>query len=787
MPREVDLEALAASIPEELQRRGQWVAWRLERRGDKETKVPYCALTARKAKPNDGQTWTDFQSALKALETGRYQGIGFVFAADDPYTGIDLDKALDERREPKPWARSILDRLPADAYVEVSPSGRGLHAIVRARKPGRTCRRPVEDGDLEIYDRGRYFTMTGDVFGQPAAEIAEAQGEVDALYERLFPERRSAPAPRKAPDLPAIEGDRELLDRAFASKQGHRIQALWNGDTEGYASQSEADLALCSHLWFWTGGDATRVDALFRRSGLMRPKWERADYREATLAKAAAGNDVYEPTKRRRHASGNGRRPDPRAKREPAIPLNPADRPKRPNTHLANAWRLAGRYGGELRFVPGLDFIVYDGRRWVPSKTRAIGLASRVSRLICEEAARLSRDAAQCDDDDRRKSLEKRAEILNKWARTSEQGTAIRESLNLAKSFLELAPDRLDRHPFLLNVENGTLDLERGELRPHQPDVFLTKMAPVRYDRRAEAPTWRRFIDEIMGGRESLVRYAQKALGYSITGSVREQCMFFAHGQGQNGKSTLLDALRHTLGPGYVTKAAPDLLMTTRYDRPHPSEVADLRGARIAVSQEVSGGKTFDAQKLKELTGERWLKARVMYGDWFEFEATFKLWLAANHQPQVKDRTLAFWRRVHLIPFTHTIEKPIRDFDLKLAAEKSGILNWLVEGFRLYRDEGLDPPAEVTQAVEDYRAESDSLGQFLIECCEEGDDLAVKASELWTAYAAYVEERGLSRIKKRELKTELLNRGFRQPPRRTDGFYYAGLTLRLPVQSPTEA
>ena len=777
----LDPTALEATLPRELRDRDQWVVWRYEVRGGKRTKVPYDPRTGKKARAGDPQTWTSYTVALLAFASGRYAGIGFEFSAEDPYCGIDLDHSIVDGVV-QPWAREILALLPTNSYTELSPSGLGLHVIVRARKAGDRSRISIGDGAVEIYDRARFFTVSGALLAPTTTTVAEAQEGLDALYRKLFdPARRLNGCPQPAVG-PAHASDQQALDRAFASRNGTEIRALWNGDTSGYPSHSEADLALCSHLWFWTDGDAAQVDALFRRSGLMRAKWGRTDYREATIARAADGSS----TRGRRNSSGdsNGtsrhahRSEVPTAAPQSTIELDPLDAPQSYDTHRANAWRLAKRHGGELRFAPGLGFLIYDGRRWKSSQHEALRLASRVSKYICEEAAAIMRQAAETEDEEQRKALEKRAEKLSAWARTSEQGNAIRESLKLTAPLVATEPSEFDRHPLLLNVENGTVDLEEGTILPHSPGDFLTKVAPVWYYPEAEAPLWREFIDRIMGGRQSLARYLQKAMGYSLTGLVREQCLFFSYGHGQNGKTTFLEAVRETLGGDYVIKAAPDLLMLSNLGRPHPSEVVDLRGARLVICQEVAPGKTFDAQKLKELTGERWLKARQMYGQWFEFEATSKLWLAANHRPRTKDNSLAFWRRVHLVPFTETITSPDRRFSAKLAAEKSGILNWLLEGTRLYLEEGLEAPPEVTAAVEEYRSESDTLRQFIAECCVTGTTCEVRATELWTAYEAYARERDLPTIRRRDLKTELLNRGLRQPPRRSDGFYYLGLCLR---------
>jgi putative DNA primase/helicase len=268
------------TIPEELRSRRQWVVWRAEQRDGKPTKVPYRARDPRvRASTTDARTWGSFDQAAAAVESGRAEGPGFVFDGLDPYTGVDLDECRDpETGEAHPTAAAIIGEL--DSYSEASPSGAGVHVIVRAQLGGGRCRR----GPVELYDQGRYFTMSGErLLGTPAA-VMSRQREVDALRARLFPPAERVTRIRL--QRPFAADDEELLRSAFAARNGSDVERLYRGDASGYASPSEADLALCSHLAFWTGGDAARVDALFRSSGLMRDKWERPDYRERTLAVA---------------------------------------------------------------------------------------------------------------------------------------------------------------------------------------------------------------------------------------------------------------------------------------------------------------------------------------------------------------------------------------------------------------------------------------------------------------------------------------------------------------------
>lgn len=263
----------------------QWVCWRYGERNGKRTKVPYSPITGRRARTDDPATWTTLIEAKRAASS--YDGLGFVFTAPDPYLGIDLDSCVDpETSEVEGWAQSIVDDL--DSYTERSPSGTGLHIIVRAELPEGGNRK----GRIELYDRDRFFTISGHRLPEASSRIEDRQEEVGALHGSLFP-------PTAPPD-PTSNGhglsDEEVLRRAMSSANGDRFTRLWEGDRTGYPSDSEADLALVSMLAFWCGPDEGRIASLFSRSNLVRDKWNREDYRRRTISRALSGmNEFYEP------------------------------------------------------------------------------------------------------------------------------------------------------------------------------------------------------------------------------------------------------------------------------------------------------------------------------------------------------------------------------------------------------------------------------------------------------------------------------------------------------------
>ena len=279
-------------IPGELRDRSQWVVWRAIWREGKNgkpgkwAKVPFNARTGRKASATSPATWSSFDQALQTYEAGNYDGIGYVFAADDPYCGVDLDACRDPGTGViDAGATEIVASL--SSYTELSVSGTGTHTIVRGRLPGAGCRKD----HVEMYDAKRYFCFTGHVIDGCPLTVEGRQEEIEALHARVFgatPQSAQASTRHTA----SLEPDDErLLTRARAAKNGAKFEALYVlGDTSGYASASEADLALCSLLRFWTGDDAERIDRLYRGSALMRPKWDskRGDttYGAQTVAKA---------------------------------------------------------------------------------------------------------------------------------------------------------------------------------------------------------------------------------------------------------------------------------------------------------------------------------------------------------------------------------------------------------------------------------------------------------------------------------------------------------------------
>jgi len=299
------------AIPETLRERDQWVCWREEERDGKPTKIPVTPGAGGFASATESETWASFEAALDYTETEYADGVGFVFTDDDPIVGVDLDDCRDpETDDVDDAALDIIARL--DSYTEVSPSGTGYHVLVTGTLPDGRNRR----GSVELYDTARFFTVTGDHVDRTPTRVARRQDALTAIHREYVQdiERDAAPeseyrdsADDESPTTGAADvdvdlEDENLLEKARNASNGEKFERLWNGNTVGYDSQSEADMALCCLLAFWTGGDRTQMEQLFRQSGLHREKWDEVHYAdgstygEKTIERAiATTSEFYDP------------------------------------------------------------------------------------------------------------------------------------------------------------------------------------------------------------------------------------------------------------------------------------------------------------------------------------------------------------------------------------------------------------------------------------------------------------------------------------------------------------
>jgi putative DNA primase/helicase len=306
-------------------------------------------------------------------------------------------------------------------------------------------------------------------------------------------------------------------------------------------------------------------------------------------------------------------------------------------TDLGNSERFIAEHGEDVLYCYAWSrWLVWSGARWERDD------GGKVHRLAKATVRNIYREAAAAEDEKERKALAAHA-------KSSEAEARIRAMLELAKSEVPVFSEQLDARPWFLNVQNGTIDLRRGALRPHHREDLITKLAPVEYRQDAEAPRFLRYLAEVFAGDEQLIAFVRRFAGYSLTGSTEERVFAILHGTGKNGKTTLVELLRDVLGD-YAANTSAETILSQRNEGIN-NDVAALKGARFVSAAEVEQDRRLAESKVKNLTGTDTVTARFLYSEPFEFRPEFKLWLSTNNKPVIRGTDDAIWDRIRLIPF----------------------------------------------------------------------------------------------------------------------------------------
>ncbi len=385
-------------------------------------------------------------------------------------------------------------------------------------------------------------------------------------------------------------------------------------------------------------------------------------------------------------------------------------------TDYDNGQKILERHGENLRYTSGLGWFIWDGRVWKPDDDNAIIINLAV------ETMRDMRDHAL--DDAKDPAGFKAAFAKASWATICLNLAKIHAMIEMASkdSRVRVLVDDMDptESKFTLNCKNGEVDLRTGVIIPHEKGAMLTRIIEHDYDPNAECPMWIRTLELAFDGNQSLIEFTQRAIGYSLTGSTAEQCMFICWGEsGNNGKSTILEGLQRLLGRGYCQMSDMKVITSQDMDNRVASSLAKLQGVRLVSMNEAEENQKLSENLVKQLTGGDTLQACKKYQEPFEFTPVFKLWIRTNDKPIIRGINEAIWRRIKLIPFLKPIPPEFRksrdEVDKTLDEEAEGILAWCVRGAIKWFSDGLKDPTEVTEAVNDYRTEMDVVSSFMDE------------------------------------------------------------------------
>ena len=808
--KESELSVTYHHIPQELKECKQWICH--------QNKIPKSPLYNGNAKSTDPDTWGNFSQAVKAIEKYGYSGTGFVFTSDSPYCGIDIDHCIDPQTgEINYFALDIVKIM--NSYTEYSPSGTGLHIIYKGEVHPDWKRKMTdalgEGVHLEMYQTDRYFTVTGNMYGgyDTLRERDEAAECVQLAYNKSLRSggancHTDEPDPIRPLSAAPHKDDKDII--RLAGKNRH-FESLYSGDISGYGSdRSRADMALCSILAFYTK-DSTQIDRIFRTSGLMRDKWDRktgnTTYGALTIENALKTvTGQYDPGYYKKSAKKDfavmiGQNQNQLFRIEiPEFQFD--DFRYKQLSPIETARFFAECIGEYVAYVPQIkDWKVYDGKKWIddidglqvlelskafvenimqaiPNPDKFIDVQRKklmeqgysendISEMPLneiDEKAGLSREEKE--------AIQKESEIFEamyKYYRSYQNYGSRRALLCDTKGILSRSLELFDQSPYLFNLQNGTLDLKTMQLCSHRPDDLLTTCAGAYYDPSARSELFRKFIDEITQGDKEKALYLQKALGYSLKGIKNEECFFLLYGATtRNGKGTLLETVLSVFGDYGATADFGSVARSKNQDGSRATpDLARLRGARFVKIDEPSRGVYFDEGLIKKMTGGDKITARYLYGTPFEYTPGFAVFISANSKPNVSDTSVFESDRVKLIPFNRHFSEKERDTSLKEKlrsdGEKSGILNWLIEGYNLYQTSGLKNTAEMTEQITEYAKDSDEIQRYIDDRLELSESLKNKETSTLKAvrndYVYWCKYIGTSPIGARTFKEDLIKHG----------------------------
>ena len=664
------------------------MAWQLEDRNGKPTKVPYDPVKVRKARADDPATWgirTQAEAFARKLRkpygTG---GIGLELGDHDGHSvaGIDLDTCRTEAGDLAPWAKEVLARFPT--YAEVSPSGTGIKLFftydpadavaIRKAMGTETGRKWTIPGGgehapgIEFYISGRFFAVTGQRYADAPDELRPV-----TLADLLWLIREAGPAVAEAGDKPA----RKAAPAGAVKASG------------GDGSRSAMAFKIACQVKR-TGGDfPALLEALDENPDTAAWKAEKGQ--------ASGGRELRRCWEKAEQAV------------EQDVLL----------TEHGVAVAFTARYRDRLRFCHTAGaWYEWTGTHWARDRKHA---AFSFARELVAEANRQAEFKTQA--------------ITGKAAFAGGvEKLAQRDPVHAVTS------EVWDADPWLLGTPGGVIDLRTGTMRQARPEDHISKLAAVAPSRATPPDLWLRFLDDATDRNDAMIRFLQQWCGYCLTGSTKEHALLFGYGPGGNGKSVFLNTVAGIMG-AYATVAAMDTF-TASYGDKHPTDLAMLNGARLVVATETEEGRAWAESRIKQMTGGDPITARFMKRDFFTYLPQFKLTIVGNHKPVLRNVDDAARRRFNLAPFVHKPANPDKDLEAKLRAEWPGILAWMIDGCLAWQEHGLERPAAVKEATAEYFEAQDHFGRWLAECCTLIPTMSTKPSHLLHSFQKWCSENG---------------------------------------------
>ncbi len=798
----------------------RWLCW-------DENKAPIDAKTGKYAKVNDPSTWADFDSAVGYFALNDdVRGVGFVLG--DGFAGIDLDNHPDENTGEYPmsdtdfriWADEVITRI--DSYAEWSPSGKGIHIFYKGKLPeGR--RRNDKIHDIEMYDDRRFLTVTGNkLYGD---EVEDREEEANKFWKEFVADEEPINVVEFVPSGTTTLNDRRLVEVASKAKNGAKFQALYNGDTGGYGSHSQADMALCSLLAFYTQCDRNQMDSIFRSSGLMRDKWDemRGDetYGNMTIDAAIKNcKTTYAPQNQAQKVLFTGGDKLILNSVDPAtgvmmnidenqnIPVPHADEKYLPNwnkygdyTDYDNAKFFNDTYGGIFKYNnDDKKFMFWTGKTWSEDKLQIVAqYMNDFGKKLRGQYFKNLRDARDLEtngQDEEADSLREK----NKYFKDKCIGRFLNNTgRNAIIATLQTVEgvgakwDMFDKEEYLLNTDSGIVDIRDGTIYDFDKSYMQSRSTHCKVS--FEEPTkWIEFVNSIFYRGDSdqakeqqrlLVEFIQILFGLCCLGERREQFLFILYGGGSNGKSTMIDQIAMCLGD-YFDVMDSSVLMSRTTPVAAQNAMAEEVGVRCLSLSETSAGNRLDMSIVKRITGDAKVSAQKKYGDIFSFEPKFNPIMMTNNLPIISEVDYATWRRIVPIPFTRKFTNDEKNVDLpiELCAETDKILGWCIKGYQRYMALGGNLEMLIPQVIAEerngYQKDMNNISVFVDSKCRVGNDCQIKYDILQRNYNKWATEMGYYKMPSQQFdKYFIESRGFRKV-NSDAGLIWKGVTLRDP-------
>lgn len=426
---------------------------------------------------------------------------------------------------------------------------------------------------------------------------------------------------------------------------------------------------------------------------------------------------------------------------------------------VGNAERLISLHGKDIKFnVNSGKWYVWNGVNW------ELDNSFKVENLYRTVLRRFQNAIPNINISDDEIATKKQQEKAKSFVLRNETDGKIKSVLNQAKTFKGINFMESDKDDYLFNTPNGTINLRDLSQKKHDRKDLITQCSNYSFNRENDkCPNWIAFLNRIFCGDQELINYVQKAVGYSLTGDMSEQCLFMLWGGGANGKSTFVKALEDIMG-SYAATIKGETLMEKNGQDGARGDLARLTNKRVVIASELQEGQVFNEPLLKVLSAGETLPVRFMYQEEFMLKPKFKLWIMTNKKPKVKGNDHGIWRRWRMIPFKYKFTEKEKDpnfYEEKLKPELEGILLWAITGYQMWKEQGFEAPKEVMEAVEDYKMDMDQVARFIEDCCKVGEGYECTGSAMYDEYINWCIAEGENyKMTNHKLARDLKEKGF---------------------------